>query len=76
VPAKVPVKQFWQIPFYEVATRSMIATDQKKSVLSSTQDLQKNAYGSVDLYFGPELPDGVGYRRAMVGGKTRKDETS
>ncbi len=59
VPAKVPVKQFWQIPIYEVATRSMINTDQKKSALSSTQDLQKNADGSVDLYFGPELPEGV-----------------
>ncbi len=59
VPAKVPVKQFWQIPIYEVATRSMIHTDQKKSALSSTQDMQKNADGSVDLYFGPELPEGV-----------------
>jgi hypothetical protein len=59
VPAKVPVKQFWQIPVYEVATRSMIDTDQKKSALSSTEDLQKNADGSVDLYFGPELPEGA-----------------
>ena len=59
VPAKLPVKQFWQIPVYEVATRSMIDTDQKKSALSSTQDLQKNADGSVDLCFGPELPEGV-----------------
>jgi hypothetical protein len=59
VPANVPVKQFWQIPVYEVATRSMIATDQKKSALSSTKDLQKNTDGSVDLYFSPELPEGV-----------------
>jgi hypothetical protein len=59
VPAKVPVKQFWQIPVYEVTTRSMIDTDQKKSALSSTKDLQKNADGSVDLYFGPQLPEGV-----------------
>ena len=58
VPADVPVKQFWQIPVYEVATRSMIDTDQKKSALSSTQDLQKNVDGSVDLYFGPEAPEG------------------
>ncbi len=62
VPAKVPVKQFWQIPVYEVETRSMIDTDQKKSALSSTKDLQKNDDGSVDLYFGPELPEGVDER--------------
>ena len=37
----------------------MIHTDQKKSALSSTQDLKKNTDGSVDLYFGPELPEGV-----------------
>jgi hypothetical protein len=59
VQAKVPVQQFWQIPVYEVATRSMIDTDQKKSALSSTDDLRKNEDGSVDLYFGPELPEGV-----------------
>jgi hypothetical protein len=59
VPGKVPVRQFWQIPVYEVATRSMIDTDQKKSALSRTQDLERNEDDSVDLYFGPELPEGV-----------------
>ncbi len=58
VPADVPVKQFWQIPVYEVATRSMIDTDQQKSTLSSTDDLRKNEDGSVDLYFGPKSPEG------------------
>ncbi len=58
VPADVPVAQFWQIPVYEVATRSMIDTDQKRSTLSSTEDLRKNDDGSVDLYFGPEAPEG------------------
>jgi len=58
VPADVPVKQFWQIPVYEVATRSMIDTDQKKSTLSGTEDLKRNDDGSVDLYFGPEAPEG------------------
>ena len=58
VPAEVPVKQFWQIPVYEVKTRSMINTGQK-STISGFDDLQRNADGSVDLYFGPELPEGV-----------------
>jgi hypothetical protein len=59
VQAKVPVKQFWQIPVYEAATRSLINTDQKKSTFSGGDDLKRNADGSVDLYFGPELPKGV-----------------
>ncbi|MEE8607563.1 MAG: DUF1214 domain-containing protein, partial [Nitrospiraceae bacterium] len=58
VPADVPVKQFWQIPVYEVATRSMINTDQKRSTLSSTHDFKRNDDGSVDLYFGPGAPKG------------------
>jgi hypothetical protein len=58
VPADVPVMQFWQIPVYEVVTRSMINTDQKKSTLSGTDDLRRNADGSVDLYFGPVAPQG------------------
>ena len=33
VPADVPVAQFWPIPVYEVATRSLIDTDQKRSTL-------------------------------------------
>ncbi len=59
VSADVPVTQFWQIPVYEVATRAMINTDQKRTSLSSTDDLVKNDDGSVDLYFAPELPKGV-----------------
>jgi hypothetical protein len=58
VQADVPVKQFWQIPVYEAATRSLINTDQKKGTLSGTDDLKKNDDGSVDLYFGPEAPEG------------------
>ncbi len=58
VPANVPVKQFWQIPVYEVATRSLINTDQKRPTRASTDDLRTNADGSVDLYFGPEAPKG------------------
>ncbi len=58
VPADVPVKQFWQIPVYEVATRALIATDQGRSSLSDRDELRLNSDGSVDLYFGPEAPEG------------------
>ena len=57
--ANVPVKLFWQLPVYEVATRALIHTDQKRSVLSSTEQLKKNADGSVDIYFAPKLPEGI-----------------
>ena len=58
VPKDVPVAQFWQIPVYEVGTRSMINTDQGRSTLSGGDELRRNDDGSVDLYFGPEAPDG------------------
>jgi hypothetical protein len=59
VPAEVPVKQFWQIPVYEVSTRAMINAPQQRTSLASTDDLAKNEDGSVDLFFAPELPNGV-----------------
>jgi len=59
VPAEVPVKQFWQIPVYEVATRALINTDQQRTSLSSTVDLTVNEDGSADLYFAPALPEGA-----------------
>ncbi len=58
VPAEVPVKQFWQIPVYNVATRAMIDNEQRRSAITGTDDLKRNNDGSVDLYFGPEAPDG------------------
>ena len=58
VQADVPVTQFWQIPVYETSTRSLIDTDQQKSTLSGNDDLKRNDDGSVDLYFGPEAPEG------------------
>ena len=64
VPAEVPVKQFWQIPVYSAATRSMIDNDQGRCTLSGTDDLRRNDDGSVDLYFGPEAPEG--YERNWI----------
>jgi hypothetical protein len=36
----------------------MISTDQNRPTLSGTDDLIRNADGSIDIYFGPEAPDG------------------
>ncbi len=54
-----PAKQFWSVTVYDNRTRSMIDTDQQKAGLSSLGDLKKNADGSIELYFGPEAPQGM-----------------
>jgi hypothetical protein len=55
----VPGNLFWSATVYDVDTRSMIATDQDKAVLSSQFiDFQPNPDGSIDIYFGPEAPAG------------------
>ncbi|MEM5451219.1 DUF1214 domain-containing protein [Paraburkholderia guartelaensis] len=59
VPPNVPVKDFWSVVIYDTQTRSMLQTDQRFPSLSSEkQSLQKNADGSVDLFFGPSAPVG------------------
>jgi hypothetical protein len=58
LPANPPAKAFWSITLYDVSTRCIIVNDQKKADLSSRQELQYNDDGSVDLYFGPEPPQG------------------
>ncbi len=59
VPPNVPAKQFWSITLYDNLTRGPVLTDQGVSDFSSRQDLEKNADGSVDLYFGPTKPAGA-----------------
>jgi hypothetical protein len=58
VPANAPVKQFWSLTVYDVATRCLINNKEEIADRSSRQDLVKNADGSVDLYVGPKSPAG------------------
>jgi hypothetical protein len=58
VPANVPVKNFWSVTVYDNMTRSMVQTDTNIAAHSSYDELQTNADGSIDLYFGPAPPDG------------------
>jgi hypothetical protein len=59
IPPNPPVKDFWSIVLYDPQTRSMLETDNPfPSINSELSNLEKNSDGSVDLYFGPQAPEG------------------
>jgi len=58
VPANAPVKQFWSATAYDRATHGLIRNLPRSSRSSQSPDLQKNADGSVDVYFGAKAPAG------------------
>jgi hypothetical protein len=59
IPANVPAKDFWSVVAYDPQTRSMLQTSQPfPSKNNKKSDMDENADGSVDLYFGPTAPAG------------------
>jgi hypothetical protein len=58
VPPNAPVKQFWSATAYDRATHGLIRNLPSSSRSSQTPGLEKNADGSVDMYFGPKSPEG------------------
>ena len=58
IPANAPVKLYWSATIYDRATHGLICNLPWSSRSSNTPGLQKNADGSVDLYFGPRAPEG------------------
>lgn len=52
----VPVKQYWSVTAYDRATHALIRNTKWSGRSSQTPGLQKNADGSVDIYFGPKPP--------------------
>ena len=60
IPANAPVKLYWSATIYDRATprarRSRNLPHSSRS--SQNPGLQKNADGSVDIYFGPKAPAG------------------
>jgi hypothetical protein len=58
VPPDVPVAQYWSVTAYDRETHALIKNMPRASRASNASDLQKNADGSVDIYFGPAAPAG------------------
>jgi hypothetical protein len=58
VPANAPVKLYWSATAYDRATHALIRNQPHSSRASTTPGLEKNADGSVDVYFGPKAPEG------------------
>jgi hypothetical protein len=58
VPAKAPVKQYWSATVYDRESHALVPYMDRASVASISPGLQKNADGSVDVYFGPTAPEG------------------
>ena len=58
LPPNVPAEAFWSITAYEVSTRTLVKNDFEIADRSSRMDLAYNADGSVDIYIGPDKPEG------------------
>jgi hypothetical protein len=58
VPPNAPVTLYWSATIYDRATHGLIRNLKVCSRSSHTPGLQKNADGSVDIYFGPIAPAG------------------
>lgn len=57
VPANPPVTQYWSATAYDRATHALIRGLPRSSRSSQSEGIQRNADGSVDVYFGPKPPD-------------------
>jgi hypothetical protein len=58
VPPNVPVEQYWSVTAYDRQTHALIKNMPRASRSSQISELQKNADGSIDIYFGPKPPTG------------------
>ena len=58
IPANVPAKDFWSVLVYDALSRSELKNGQPFPSVSKYSDPKINADGSVDVYFGPQMPTG------------------
>lgn len=70
LPANVPAANFWSVTLYDGENASGLKNGQPFPSIGSLSDLQYNEDKSVDLYFGPEPPNGTpesNYLRTVPG---------
>ena len=58
VPTNAPVEQYWSVTAYDRQTHALIKGMPRASRSSQIPELQKNADGSIDMFFGPKPPAG------------------
>ncbi len=59
IPSNVPAKDFWSLVIYDTQTRSELQTGNPFPSLNNKRNaIEENTDGSVDIYFGPEAPEG------------------
>ena len=56
--ANVPAKDFWSVLVYDALSRSELQNGEPFPSVSKYSDPKMNADGSVDVYFGPTMPQG------------------
>jgi hypothetical protein len=59
VPTNAPVNQYWSATVYNRETHTLIRNARWAGRSSLTPGLEKNADGSVDIFFGPKAPTGT-----------------
>jgi len=58
VPPGAPVEQYWSVTAYDRRTHALIRNMPRASRSSQVSEMQRNADGSVDVFFGPAAPAG------------------
>jgi hypothetical protein len=58
VGADAPAEAFWSLTVYEVSTRTLVQNEYEIADRSSRMDLAYNDDGSVNIYIGPDKPEG------------------
>lgn len=58
LPANVPVRLYWSVTVYDRETHALTQGMPYFSRASTSPGIQKNADGSLDVYFGPKAPKG------------------
>jgi hypothetical protein len=57
VPAAAPVRNYWSVTVYDRDTHALVRDMPRASRASISSGIEKNADGSIDVYFGPKPPD-------------------